>query len=189
MLYKTPTAACLSLWACSFRLHMKRHNKTPDWAFNLIILTSYFARSPHWTTSDPLFNFGGFFRHCGRLPSTLLWPGALGSQLWGDEKGGVCGPAEAQSAQQTPFSPSRLFGINRHTQVDIKMNAKVQLRFGNVVFYIFSAFFKILSAIVKVMKECWYQNPTARLTALRIRKTLSKLDHDDFSIEKLKQDF
>uniref|UniRef100_A0A3Q4HLJ3 receptor protein serine/threonine kinase n=1 Tax=Neolamprologus brichardi TaxID=32507 RepID=A0A3Q4HLJ3_NEOBR len=47
----------------------------------------------------------------------------------------------------------------------------------------------ILSAIVKVMKECWYQNPTARLTALRIRKTLSKLDHDDFSIEKLKQDF
>lgn len=69
------------------------------------------------------------------------------------------------------------------------MNVKVQLRFGNVVFYIFSAFFKILSAIVKVMKECWYQNPTARLTALRIRKTLSKLDHDDFSIEKLKQDF
>ncbi|XP_005478137.1 serine/threonine-protein kinase receptor R3 isoform X2 [Oreochromis niloticus] len=47
----------------------------------------------------------------------------------------------------------------------------------------------ILSAIVKIMKECWYQNPTARLTALRIRKTLSKLDHDDFSIEKLKQDF
>ncbi|XP_026187230.1 serine/threonine-protein kinase receptor R3 [Mastacembelus armatus] len=47
----------------------------------------------------------------------------------------------------------------------------------------------ILSAIVKIMKECWYQNPPARLTALRVRKTLSKLDHDsDFSIEKLKQD-
>ncbi|XP_063740312.1 serine/threonine-protein kinase receptor R3 isoform X2 [Eleginops maclovinus] len=47
----------------------------------------------------------------------------------------------------------------------------------------------ILTAIVKIMKECWYQSPSARLTALRVRKTLSKLDHDsDFSIEKLKQD-
>ncbi|XP_034732911.1 serine/threonine-protein kinase receptor R3 isoform X2 [Etheostoma cragini] len=47
----------------------------------------------------------------------------------------------------------------------------------------------ILSAIAKIMKECWYQSPPARLTALRVRKTLSKLDHDsDFSIEKLKQD-
>ncbi|KAF0036287.1 hypothetical protein F2P81_011599 [Scophthalmus maximus] len=47
----------------------------------------------------------------------------------------------------------------------------------------------ILSAIVKIMKECWYQSPAARLTALRVRKTLSRLDQDsDFSIEKLKQD-
>ncbi|XP_061592133.1 serine/threonine-protein kinase receptor R3 [Cololabis saira] len=47
----------------------------------------------------------------------------------------------------------------------------------------------ILSAIVKIMKECWYQNPTARLTALRVRKTLSKLDVDsDFNIDKLKRD-
>ncbi|XP_029974806.1 serine/threonine-protein kinase receptor R3 [Salarias fasciatus] len=47
----------------------------------------------------------------------------------------------------------------------------------------------ILSAIVKIMKECWYQNPPARLTALRVKKTLSKLDHDSyFSIEKLKRD-
>ncbi|KAM4564108.1 serine/threonine-protein kinase receptor R3 [Odontesthes bonariensis] len=47
----------------------------------------------------------------------------------------------------------------------------------------------ILSAIVKIMKECWYQNPTARLTALRVKKTLSKLDLDsDYSIEKLKRD-
>ncbi|XP_041860286.1 serine/threonine-protein kinase receptor R3 [Melanotaenia boesemani] len=47
----------------------------------------------------------------------------------------------------------------------------------------------ILSTIVKIMKECWYQNPTARLTALRVRKTLSKLDVDnDFSVEKLKRD-
>ncbi|XP_076027344.1 serine/threonine-protein kinase receptor R3 [Genypterus blacodes] len=47
----------------------------------------------------------------------------------------------------------------------------------------------IPSAIVKIMKECWFQNPSARLTALRVRKTLSKLDHDsDFSIAKLKSD-
>ncbi|XP_029993591.1 serine/threonine-protein kinase receptor R3 isoform X2 [Sphaeramia orbicularis] len=47
----------------------------------------------------------------------------------------------------------------------------------------------ILTAIVKIMKECWFQSPSARLTALRVRKTLSKLDHDsDFSIEKLKRD-
>ncbi|XP_033943269.1 serine/threonine-protein kinase receptor R3 [Pseudochaenichthys georgianus] len=47
----------------------------------------------------------------------------------------------------------------------------------------------MLTAIVKIMKECWYQSPSARLTALRVRKTLSKLDTDsDFSIEKLKQD-
>ncbi|XP_017270713.1 serine/threonine-protein kinase receptor R3 [Kryptolebias marmoratus] len=47
----------------------------------------------------------------------------------------------------------------------------------------------ILSTIVKLMKECWYQNPTARLTALRVKKTLSKLDTEsDFSIDKLKRD-
>ncbi|XP_061630560.1 serine/threonine-protein kinase receptor R3 isoform X1 [Phyllopteryx taeniolatus] len=47
----------------------------------------------------------------------------------------------------------------------------------------------IMSSIVKIMKECWYQNPPARLTALRVKKTLSKLDPDsDFTVKKLKQD-
>ncbi|CAL8284206.1 unnamed protein product [Lota lota] len=32
-----------------------------------------------------------------------------------------------------------------------------------------------LSALVKLMRECWYQNPSARLTALRIKKTLDKI--------------
>ncbi|XP_055539566.1 TGF-beta receptor type-1 isoform X1 [Wyeomyia smithii] len=32
-----------------------------------------------------------------------------------------------------------------------------------------------LHAISKVMKECWYQNPAARLTALRIKKTLANI--------------
>uniref|UniRef100_A0A8V5GYL6 Serine/threonine-protein kinase receptor n=1 Tax=Melopsittacus undulatus TaxID=13146 RepID=A0A8V5GYL6_MELUD len=29
----------------------------------------------------------------------------------------------------------------------------------------------VLSALAKIMKECWYQSPSARLTALRIKKT------------------
>ncbi|XP_012548997.1 TGF-beta receptor type-1 isoform X4 [Bombyx mori] len=33
----------------------------------------------------------------------------------------------------------------------------------------------VLSGISKVMKECWYQNPAARLTALRIKKTLANV--------------
>ncbi|XP_039613379.1 activin receptor type-1 isoform X2 [Polypterus senegalus] len=34
-----------------------------------------------------------------------------------------------------------------------------------------------LTSIAKLMKECWYQNPSARLTALRIKKTLTKIDN------------
>ncbi|XP_059355442.1 activin receptor type-1-like isoform X2 [Carassius carassius] len=40
-----------------------------------------------------------------------------------------------------------------------------------------------LTSIVKLMKECWYQNPSARLTALRIKKTLTKN-----SLDKIKAD-
>ncbi|XP_067170350.1 serine/threonine-protein kinase receptor R3 [Apteryx mantelli] len=43
----------------------------------------------------------------------------------------------------------------------------------------------VLSALARVMKECWYQSPSARLTALRIKKTLRKLSR---SLEKPKQD-
>ncbi|KAM9354770.1 activin receptor type-1 [Pholidichthys leucotaenia] len=41
-----------------------------------------------------------------------------------------------------------------------------------------------LSALVKLMKECWYQNPSARLTALRVKKTLDKIHS---SLEKGKE--
>ncbi|XP_018425880.1 PREDICTED: serine/threonine-protein kinase receptor R3 [Nanorana parkeri] len=34
---------------------------------------------------------------------------------------------------------------------------------------------KVLSALTKIMRECWYQNPSARLTALRMKKTLNNL--------------
>ncbi|KAL4655532.1 serine/threonine-protein kinase receptor R3 precursor-like [Arapaima gigas] len=47
----------------------------------------------------------------------------------------------------------------------------------------------ILSKIAKLMRECWFQNPTARVTALRVRKTLAKLDQDrDHELYKIKQD-
>ncbi|XP_058717084.1 serine/threonine-protein kinase receptor R3 isoform X1 [Poecile atricapillus] len=49
--------------------------------------------------------------------------------------------------QQTPVIPNRLFSDS------------------------------VLSALAKIMKECWYQSPTARLTALRIKKTLKKLNN------------
>lgn len=29
--------------------------------------------------------------------------------------------------------------------------------------------------MVRVMKECWYPNPAARLTALRVKKTMASL--------------
>lgn len=35
-----------------------------------------------------------------------------------------------------------------------------------------------LLSISKVMRECWYQNPAARLTALRIKKTLANKTFD-----------
>lgn len=37
----------------------------------------------------------------------------------------------------------------------------------------------VLHSIAKVMKECWYQNPAARLTALRIKKTLANVSNED----------
>ena len=40
----------------------------------------------------------------------------------------------------------------------------------------FFEIFQQLKALSKVMKECWYENPGARLTALRIKKTLAALD-------------
>ncbi|KAJ6643288.1 TGF-beta receptor type-1 [Pseudolycoriella hygida] len=38
---------------------------------------------------------------------------------------------------------------------------------------------EVLNSIAKVMKECWYQNPAARLTALRIKKTLANINYVD----------
>lgn len=37
----------------------------------------------------------------------------------------------------------------------------------------------VLHGVAKVMKECWYQHPAARLTALRIKKTLANISAED----------
>lgn len=37
----------------------------------------------------------------------------------------------------------------------------------------------VLHSMAKVMKECWYPNPAARLTALRIKKTISNISVED----------
>lgn len=37
---------------------------------------------------------------------------------------------------------------------------------------------EVLAALSKIMQECWHQNCAVRLTALRVKKTLSKLDTD-----------
>jgi bone morphogenetic protein receptor type-1B len=36
----------------------------------------------------------------------------------------------------------------------------------------------ILAALSKIMQECWHQNPAVRLTSLRVKKSLNKLDPD-----------
>ncbi|XP_054739692.1 TGF-beta receptor type-1 isoform X1 [Anastrepha obliqua] len=38
---------------------------------------------------------------------------------------------------------------------------------------------EVLHGMAKVMKECWYPNPVARLTALRIKKTLANITVED----------
>ncbi|XP_078287708.1 activin receptor type-1-like isoform X2 [Rhinoraja longicauda] len=46
----------------------------------------------------------------------------------------------------------------------------------------------ILSSLAKLMKECWRQSPCARLTALRIKKTLTNLANTETAFHKLKPD-
>lgn len=52
-------------------------------------------------------------------------------------------------------------------------------------FFLLLIKFQTLTSMAKLMKECWYQNPSARLTALRIKKTLTKIDN---SLDKIKTD-
>ena len=40
-------------------------------------------------------------------------------------------------------------------------------------YYLF--IFQQLKSLSKLMKECWYENPGARLTALRIKKSIAEI--------------
>jgi bone morphogenetic protein receptor type-1B len=35
-----------------------------------------------------------------------------------------------------------------------------------------------LKTLAQVMQECWHPNPAARLTALRVKKSLSRINDD-----------
>lgn len=39
----------------------------------------------------------------------------------------------------------------------------------------------VLATISKIMQECWHPNPNVRLTALRVKKTLGRLDADNLN--------
>jgi len=40
---------------------------------------------------------------------------------------------------------------------------------------LFVCYFQCMSAVSKLMQECWSATPAARLTSLRVKKTLAKL--------------
>jgi len=46
-------------------------------------------------------------------------------------------------------------------------------------------FLQSLKLMSKVMKECWYHNAAARLTALRVKKTLANFVSSDRKYEKV----
>lgn len=74
------------------------------------------------------------------------------------------------------FSPL-LFALNCIMLVFDKLNSKTLYwnhcpqSFKYIVMFCWQA----LVVMSKVMKECWYHNAAARLTALRIKKTLANL--------------
>lgn len=56
------------------------------------------------------------------------------------------------------------------------MNGKHSLA---LIIYFSSIFLQALRVMAKIMRECWYANGAARLTALRIKKTLSQLSQQE----------
>lgn len=57
----------------------------------------------------------------------------------------------------------------------------MQQRLIQFSFHVYTdySFLQILSGMAKLMRECWHHNSTARLPALRIKKTLLKLVSGD----------
>lgn len=55
-------------------------------------------------------------------------------------------------------------------------NHRVYLRcFLHLTFYFFYSLSQSLKVMSRLMRECWYHNPAARLTTLRIKKSLDNL--------------
>jgi len=44
-----------------------------------------------------------------------------------------------------------------------------------------------MKVMIKLMTECWSSNPAARLTSLRVKKTLSKLEEILVATEKIEK--
>lgn len=88
--------------------------------------------------------------------------------------------------QQTPVVPNRLFSDSVSPgggATPLPPRAGPLPPMKPFDFPLFLCLPQVLSALAKIMKECWYQSPSARLTALRIKKTLKKLNN---SLEKPK---
>ena len=54
----------------------------------------------------------------------------------------------------------------------------IVIRFDDATFVSYAfviLFWQILTQVSKLMRESWYQNPAARLTMLRVKKTLAKM--------------
>ena len=111
-----------------------------------------------------------------------------GSFLWGNENGGVWQKDSSGLSQQMAVfngkSKSRNF---RNFQklflyaylIGLKLNLALPwynflttIGLSDIAYY-HSSTFQHLRALSKVMKECWYETSEARLTALRIKKTVA----------------
>lgn len=59
-----------------------------------------------------------------------------------------------------------------------KASSASGISFITHVFFL-SGCVQALRVMAKIMRECWYANGAARLTALRIKKTLSQLSQQE----------
>ena len=63
------------------------------------------------------------------------------------------------------------------------------ISFPLAIYLLIITFFQPLKMLAKIMKECWFENAAARLTSLRIKKTLAafnelSLNNDREDVEK-----
>jgi len=49
-------------------------------------------------------------------------------------------------------------------------------------------YLQLLESLCRLMKECWHAKPSARLTMLRVKKSVSKLLKDTAAVDALSDD-